>query len=625
MATIRITGTYSGLDTDKIISDLMKVERTKVDKVYRQKQLLEWKKDSYREISSMLMGFADEYFNVLKTATNFRSSSSFAKFNIQSSSPAVTATANANAVKKTHTITVSKLASAAKITGVSGITAAVKASNEISDFNLSDQKILVTLDGVTKTIELENYSNIDELEERLEKKLADAFGAGKFDIVTTDGKVEIKSLLNGSTFSVSGSGLMGLGFDPEDNKTNGLTIASLYSIRNNFKNPLNISDPKENITFTINGKEINVGKTYEEATVMDIMTAINSSGAGAKLSYDSLNNRFILESTTEGATSTIDFTDTSSGLFKALGIVDGTRTDGTDAEFTLDGVAGMKRSSNQFTIDGVTYTLNEVSNTPVTISVEPNIDAVIENIKGFVNKYNEVLEKINAKFYEEYDRNYFPLTDAEKEEMTEKEIEKWEAKAKTGILAGDSILSKIVSSMRTALYEKVEGVSISLFDIGISSGSYTDKGKLKIDENKLKEALTNNFDQVVKLFTSESNYTYRESLDDSTKRTERYKQSGLAQRLYDILQDNIRTTRDSDGKKGILLEKAGYVNDTTDYDNFLYNQIKEKQTLIDALEVKLSAKEAAYYKKFASMEQILGQMQSQLSYISAITGKANSQ
>jgi flagellar hook-associated protein 2 len=136
----------------------------------------------------------------------------------------------------------------------------------------------------------------------------------------------------------------------------------------------------------------------------------------------------------------------------------------------------------------------------------------------------------------------------------------------------------------------------------------------------LKNALTNNFDQVVRLFTNESDQTYTDGLDNSAKRTERYRESGVAQRLYDIIQDNVRTTRDSKGKKGTLLEKAGYTNDATDFKNSLYEQIRIKDTLIDSLEDKLSAKETAYYLKFSNMEKLLGEMQSQASSISSITG-----
>jgi len=621
VAVIRISGFYSGFDVDQIVSDLMKVERMKVDKVYRQKQLLEWKRDSYRDITSALMSFRDQYFDILKPATNFRSSSAFAKFKIQSSDDSVvTVTANAEAVSKTHSITVHSLASVAKIVGDDKIVDAVKGSNAADLSALEGKSISVNLDGVTKTLELGSYTKIEDLEADLEQKLTEAFGLGKFDVVTEDGKVEVKLLLNGSTFTLSGNGLEALGFASVDNTSNKLSLnSSLDSLKNIFKNKLNISDPGEIVTFTINGKTIDVKKTYEQATIKDIMNAINSSDAGVKITYDSLKNQFLMESTTIGAASSITYTDSSSGLLKALGIVDGEYKQGTDAEFTLDGVEGMKRSSNTFTIDGVTYTLKGTSTSPVTISLEQNIDAVVENIKEFVNKYNELLDKINGKLYEKYDRNYQPLTDDEKDEMSEKEIEKWEEKAKTGLLAGDSILSKIVSSMRTALYEKVEGVSMSLYEMGITTGSYTDKGKLKIDESKLRKALTENFEQVVNFFTKEAEYSYTESLEDSAKRTVRYKQSGIAQRLYDIIQDNIRTTRDSKGKKGILLERAGYTNDASDFNNYIVEQIKNKQSEIDALEKKMTALEAAYYMKFTSMEKYLGQMESQMSSILSLT------
>jgi len=621
MAVTRITGFYSGFDTDQIVSDLMKVERMKVDKVYRQKQLLEWKRDSYRDITSILMSFRDQYFDILKPATNFRSSSAFAKFNIKSSDESVvTVTANAEAQSKTHSITVTSLASAAKIVGDNEIVGAVKGSNAADISALNGKTISVNLDGVTKTFQFGEYTGIEHLETDLEQKLSDAFGSGKFDVVIEDDKVEVKLLLNGSTFSMSGNGLEALGFAAGDNTSNKLSLTSpLDSMKNIFKNKLDISDPGEKITFSINNKTINVGKTYEEATIKDIMNAINSSDAGVKITYDSLKNQFTLESTTMGAASSITFTDTSSGLLKSLGIVDGTYTEGTDAEFTLDGVAGMKRSSNTFTIDGVTYTLKGTSTSPVTISLEQNIDAVVDNIKEFVNKYNELLDKINGKLYEKYDRNYLPLTDEEKEAMKEKEIEKWEEKAKTGLLAGDSILSKIVSSMRTALYEKVDGVSMSLYEMGISSGSYTDKGKLKIDETKLRKVLTEKFDEVVSFFTKESEYSYTDSLDSSAKRSERYKQSGIAHRLYDIIQDNIRTTRDSKGNKGLLLEKAGYANDASEFNNYIVNQIRSKQTEIDVLEKKMTALETSYYLKFSTLEKYLAQMENQMNSILSFT------
>jgi flagellar hook-associated protein 2 len=622
-STNRLTGMLSGLDTDSLVSALVSTEKLKVNKAKQQKQKLEWQRDSYREVTSKFMSFSDKYFNTLKSSTNIRSTSSFARFNIESSNEAVvTATANADASAKTHSITVSALATASKVTGTAGVADVVKGSNAVGDFALSGKQISVNLDGLSKTINLEDYTDIGGLETGLEQKLTDAFGAGKFDVVTTDGKVEVKSNLNGSLFSLSGTGLTSLGFDEGDNRSNVISLTSkLDSIKNNFTNDLNVTNSSENVTFTINGTTIDVGKTYADATLNDVMNAINISNAGVKMTYDSLNDQFSLESTTKGvASGNITYTDTTSGLLKSMGIVDGTTTQGTDAEFTLDGVKGMKRGSNEFTIDGVSYSLKGTSITPASVNVESDMDSVVENIKGFVETYNELVDLVNGKLSEDYDRDYQPLTDEQRDAMSDDEIKSWEKKAKTGLLANDSILSKMVSDMRMALTDKVEGVSISLNDIGISSTSYLDKGKLIIDEDKLRSALSKNYDQVVKLFTNESDVTYKESLSDSTKKSERYKESGLGQRLNDVIQNNIRTTRDSNGQKGILLEKAGYTDGVTEFNNFIADQIEVKDTLISKLEEKLKDKEEWYYKKFSSMETMLSNMESQSSALTSMSG-----
>lgn len=822
---LRLVGLSSGLDTDMIIEQLMTIENMKVDKVKQDKQLLEWKRDAYRDVINKLRSFNDEYFDVLRPATNFTSSSAFASFNIKSSNESVvTVKANAGAASMTHTITVNSLASAAKIEGLSGLVDSIKGSSAVSRFSLKGKEININLDGVEKTIKLDDYVDIDDLEVKLKQAISNAFGSGKIDVMTTDGKVEFKTLINGSTLTVSdvsntfvsslgfsdgqknfitgkdvntsfsvytngsfkitvgngteqtinidkakdineltskiqaainentqlkgklrvtndGSklsfiaistetikltsadknnildklgfsdktsisavtsraidlsgnekgktfivningedkiieidkdysdlsalasyikgqlggavnvlkasdgnrliftttgtnmltikkgpddGLEMLGFSAQDNRSNKVSLPSkLDSIKTSFASDLNIEDPEANVVFTINGQTIDVGKSYAKATLGDVVNAINNSSAGVKVTYDSLRDRFVMESKTQGATSSISYTDTDpeNGLLKAMGLVDGTYITGTDAEFSLDGVTGMKRSSNEFTIDGVTYTLKGISSEPVTVEIGQDIDAVVEKIKSFVENYNEVLDLINGLLSEKRDRDYLPLTDSQKEQLEEDEIKKWEEKAKAGLLSNDSILQSIVSSMRTALYDKVEGTSLSLYQIGISTGSYKDKGKLKIDEAKLREALQDNFQEVVKLFTNKSQYSYDESLSDLEKRQTRYRESGLAQRLSDILQDNIRTVRDSNGKKGKLLEKAGMSGDLSEFNNLMNSEINNKNKLIDTLIEKLFEKEDYYYKKFAAMEKILSEMQNQSNWLMSQLGR----
>jgi len=635
---LRLVGLSSGLDTDMIIEQLMTIENMKVDKVKQDKQLLEWKRDAYRDVINKLRSFNDEYFDVLRPATNFTSSSAFASFNIKSSNESVvTVKANAGAASMTHTITVNSLASAAKIEGLSGLVDSIKGSSAVSRFSLKGKEININLDGVEKTIKLDDYVDIDDLEVKLKQAISNAFGSGKIDVMTTDGKVEFKTLINGSTLTVSdvsntfvsslgfsdgqknfitgkdvntsfsvytngsfkitvgngteqtinidkakdineltskiqaainentqlkgklrvtndGSklsfiaistetikltsadknnildklgfsdktsisavtsraidlsgnekgktfiviingedkiieidkdysdlsalasyikgqlggavnvlkasdgnrliftttgtnmltikkgpddGLEMLGFSAQDNRSNKVSLSSkLDSIKTSFASDLNIEDPEANVVFTINGQTIDVGKSYAKATLGDVVNAINNSSAGVKVTYDSLRDRFVMESKTQGATSSISYTDTDpeNGLLKAMGLVDGTYITGTDAEFSLDGVTGMKRSSNEFTIDGVTYTLKGISSEPVTVEIGQDIDAVVEKIKSFVENYNEVLDLINGLLSEKRDRDYLPLTDSQKEQLEEDEIKKWERKLKPDCL-----------------------------------------------------------------------------------------------------------------------------------------------------------------------------------------------
>jgi len=107
--------------------------------------------------------------------------------------------------------------------------------------------------------------------------------------------------------------------------------------------------------------------------------------------------------------------------------------EGKDALVIINGET-IRRSTNTFTVNGVTYTLHSESNEIQTIDVNFDVDAVVNNIKSFVEKYNEMIDKINSKLTEKYDRNYPPLTEDQKRELTEDEIEKWETKAKQACL-----------------------------------------------------------------------------------------------------------------------------------------------------------------------------------------------
>ncbi|MGI6668015.1 MAG: flagellar filament capping protein FliD [Acetivibrionales bacterium] len=323
-----------------------------------------------------------------------------------------------------------------------------------------------------------------------------------------------------------------------------------------------------------------------ETSLKEIMDAVNSNAeADVRMSYDSLNDRFVLESKQTGKAARITAYDVSGGLLGALSIT-ADNVEGRDASITYnDGETGdqvITRSTNTFTINGITFSLKKDYEGATNVSVITDPEKAVELIKGFISKYNEILDKINSKLMEERDYDYPPLTDTQKEAMTEEQIKQWEEKAKAGLLAGDNILRSIVSGLRNAVLETVEGTGMTLASIGIKSSAWYDRGKLYIDEEKLRNALSENPEEVFSLFTRQSDISYNQAASDPSYRKERYRESGLIYRIYDVIQDNIRTTTIND-RRGALLEKAGMAGDRSYYNNVLYSQISKYDEKIDRM------------------------------------------
>jgi flagellar hook-associated protein 2 len=258
---------------------------------------------------------------------------------------------------------------------------------------------------------------------------------------------------------------------------------------------------------------------------------------------------------------------------------------------------------------------------PIKVTVVSDTSKTYDTIKSFVEKYNELIDKLNSKISEKKYREYTPLSDEQKSSMSEDQIKKWETKAKSGLLKDDSIISNTLSSLRSILYDSVQGTGISLYSIGItSSNTYSDRGKLIINESELKKSLANNPEDVAKLFTANSDTTYYQALKSSSDRSKRYDECGIAQRFSDIIQDAIRTNTDKDGRKGFLLEKAGIDGDRSEYNNVLYTEIMGFDKAVSEMNSKLASKESALYAKFTAMETALSKMNSQSSWLASQFG-----
>jgi len=378
----------------------------------------------------------------------------------------------------------------------------------------------------------------------------------------------------------------------------------------------------------------------KDATISQLMDAVNQGTSGAiKLKFSELTKEFSIESLQTGSLATLKVTEGGGkGVLEKLklnvskdlggniiidanGNVNGKITSGMDAKVTITppGI-GAKATTvtnpcNSFSIDGVNYTLTKTGTNNITVA--GNTQKTYDKIKEFIDKYNELVDKVSKKTDEKKQYKYLPLTDEQKKDMKEDEIKQWEIKAKEGLLKGDSSLDNMLNSMRTAFYQGVKGAGISLSEIGLSTSSdISQRGKIIIDETKLKTAIETRGEQVANLFTktSTTHPSYSANYTD-TERSTRREEEGIFQRINDVLQDYTRTSRDNNGKKGILLEKAGIKGDPTELGSSLSKDIINKDKMINEMIKSLSARESKFYAQFSRLEVAMNKLNSQSSWL----------
>ena len=306
----------------------------------------------------------------------------------------------------------------------------------------------------------------------------------------------------------------------------------------------------------------------------------------------------------------IDRFDASDNALAAIGLgnIDGTAIssgagvggmtvfEASDAKVTVNG-AVIESSSNTISVNGLTLDL--VSAKPgetISIGVSQDTDSVYNMVKDFVKQYNEVLEELNNAYYAESSRGYEPLTDEQKDAMSETEVEKWEKKIKDSLLRRDNTIGSLLNAMRTALdgCVTVDGEDYALSSFGICTTKYTEKGKLHIYgdqddpdgmmyEDKLRKAIEEDPDKVMEVLQT------------------------LSKNLYDTMADKMKASELSSAltfynDKQITKELTGYKD-----------QLKKEED-------RLAEIEDRYYKQFASMETALSKLSSQSSSLASMLG-----
>lgn len=270
----------------------------------------------------------------------------------------------------------------------------------------------------------------------------------------------------------------------------------------------------------------------------------------------------------------------------------------SDAKVSVNGQV-IESSSNTVSVNGMTLELLSAKpGETISVTVSQNTDSVYDMVKQFVKDYNEVLEEMNKAYYAESARGYEPLTDDQKDAMSDSEVEKWETKIKDSLLRRDNTLGSLISSMRSVLSESVtvDGKSYSFASFGITTTKYTEKGKLHIyGDQDDPEGMT--YDDKLRAAIEEDPEKVMEVLQTISKK------------LYDTMADKMKATELSSAltfynDKQLTKEMTAYKKEKTKEENRL-KEIEDR-----------------YYKQFANMEKALSSLSSQSNTLLQMLGQS---
>lgn len=709
---VRIGGLASGMDIDTLVADLMKAERMPLDKLKQKKQTLEWQRDDYRSMNTLLLNFRTE-LTQMKLSTNYR-----ARTTSTTNDAYVTASASSAASQSSVSISkVKQLASSERMLNWESVGLdSTKSLNSQTSANPmwkagAIQTKTITADGTSNPIPIGDVTNtltdIESWSVKVNGKSFKVVTTGTADLtdsnvyIDTSGNLHFKNPVakdstikldyitdkktdkltlshNTTTLQLTGGSVRDIddvisgqqikltkevkvgetlgtpeyeyfniaqGTDADgniiynivdkDNKsigtldkdsgkitlnedakgylppeqTTGSTTTYNYTFEITYnQNYTNFSIDTETSKGSVHGNFLIAGNE----TITSVTSKVNSSSIGVSMFYDEYSGNMSLSRTETGKYSTGNdikitgtlLTDTFKfGKADAGGTLQYNITDGENAEFTINGIT-TERNSNTFSIDGVSYTLkqtfgdtgtSEPGASPVTINVNNDSQKVYDNIVEFINKYNELIGKIQGKVQEERYRSYTPLTDEQREQLSDKQQEQWEEKAKSGLLRRDPTLTGLLSEMRMDFYGSVDNADINpmykqLASIGIkTTANYLEGGKLEINEAELKKAIEADPASIEKLF-------------NATGTTEG--QKGIVQRLY----DTVNASMDK------LKEKAGNTF-STNQQFTLGRQLNDIADRIDRFDNRLTQIEDRYWRQFTAMEKAIQQSNQQSMYL----------
>ncbi len=624
---IRLSGMVSGLDTDAIVKELVSAYSKKTESYEKDKTKLEWKQETWKDLNTKIY---DLYSRTLGTL-RFSSAYNKKKTSISDESKA-TITASANAAKGTQSMEIHKVATSGYLTGSSldiyGLNDLSTKTN-LRELGIVDEtSINIQVgDGDIKTITMSGDSTIGDLVKQFNEAGINAnFDEEnkRFFLMSTNTGKENDFKLSGDSDAMKKLGILaeGCAYGIGDvwkkdgyNITNSTKLSDLHWNGDTTK-----GFPKTIAFDNMVPFRVEDGSTKTVADFVDYLNKVD----GVEASFDEKNQRFVIKGADKLSAGKVydslnpdvgNPSTTSKPLLDVLGFVsvhgfgegNAVKIDGADAQIKLNG-AIFESNTNNFNINGLSINVKETTAkadgsgyNEIKIVTDTDVDGIYNTIKDFLKEYNELINEMDSLYNADRAKDYQPLTDEEKEAMSEKEVEKWEEKIKKSLLRRDTTLSSISSTMKTAMLQSftINGEKYSLSTFGILTGNYfttknNEKNAFHIDgdpddstvssnEEKLKKAIAANPETVADFF------------------------SQLTSHLYSELDEKM---------KGTTLSSAFTVYN----DKQITADLRQYNTQISKWENYVSQQEEFWYNKFTAMEKALAQLQSSTSALSGLLG-----
>lgn len=656
---MRLSGLVSGMDTDAMIEELVSAYSTKKDKIFKQKKTLEYKQDAWKEMNTKIYGFYTGKLSNMQLTSNYA-----LKTTKSSNEDKATVTAASNAVNGTQELKIKQLAKTGYLTGAAIKTSAgseVTAATKLSELGISDSKINVTVGEETKTIDIKGTMSI----KKLQASFSDAGLTANFDeqngrffissktggvkadfIMTGAGKTGNDTLTKLGLSTVSKSVIDGYRAYAAENDAAKIESDAKTDYVAEVLRKANDAN-KARITELNEKAATDAGLTQDETDELDLLksqvteisellaerdfTAMEeyvTVALGETLDYSESNADYqkyvdLYQSEAEYAQNMVDYADLYEKSKTKVGLTTDEQTkydelvakygqlyndgaikiDGQDAVVELNG-AEFTSNTNTLQINGLTINAKAVTadDEIITITTDTDVDAIYNKIKDFFKEYNELMTEMSTKYNAASAGDYEPLTEEEEDELSDKQIEKWEKILTTAALRRDSTLSSVMSSMKTVMMKgyEINGKNYTLSSFGIKTMSYfnaedNEKANFHIDGDKDDESVSGNTDKL------------RAALASDPENTIEFF-SSLMKDLYKTLSDKMAKSTSTHSAFKIYNDKT------------MTTQMRSYTKKISEWEKKIDDYRDKYVKKFSAMETAMAKLQSQTSAMSSFFG-----